>query len=943
MAFTGFDFRHTQSGGTAFPTDPAGCTSVLDGATYAAGGTPGYVAGGGYPSAYIDVNNAPDGRLGGAHSSSSIGIQFKVDVPNGDYDIRIAAASTVAATQCARVYFGGGASDFIDITSNVSGTATNVPTGSQMDATGAILTNANWISSQGTVRVTVKDGAGLRIGKNTSGALQLRHFAYQAVTAPLKDTTLDTDETGVKISTTGTTAAGSNAVSGLASPVGIAVGMTVTGPAIPAGVTVAAIGAQDASTGAITSLTLSTGTGVLAATGGALRFGYAPGLYEKQAFDKLIAPITVAVGGGQVANLAVQQADGTAHPHIGVKLADPMRTGTPTPWLYHTTKTFPGTATTHTFKIVQTDTSGVYSGSPYTTTFTLPVTLAPSKPTTGFYSMISTGAWLLRSTILSKFSAGLWKGYRGQAITASAVATSFLDLSNKMTTFAAQAGGGKWFSILLDAAGDWTTSLNGNGLSYDFKPWEGGGLIIAPATLPPLMKGGLYTRNQRGVQYQGLTWTGGIQETGGGSIRLDADLTKPLTIVHFEKCKFGALWDSANTDASVALKTDNSYGSPFVAIKVLRGADQVSGYNNEFFGCADAFQIHAARLISARWNTFRRIYGDNYPIAPGGLTYPYTEAGVATAVPDNYWDIGDNISYASMDNPSTYVIANGSLGAPHPDFIQIRNIDASGGETTQNDVWLLEENNITHSNVVNYATNDGGTTRYDVSRQFNIHTGPASVRSVVINNVGASMLIRGMDDTNVVDGYSEYNTMAGAARMPPSGPSGSTQFASLPLATVATGGKPGRKRIRKNIVANGNFGPALGSASEDNVFVNWSGAAPYPGTALTGPFRAETGDTTSTRQIYDFPADALTSAAKDVRKATWATFRPIVDAGAQFVRSRINPGESDTLTAVEAASLEAVTDSRPLGVQPGIVSLRWNNGAGETGAQAGSDVTFSVQ
>lgn len=72
------------------------------------------------------------------------------------------------------------------------------------------------------------------------------------------------------VSTTGTTTAGSAVVTGIPSTANLSVGMLAIGAAIPAGRTIASIDSA-------TQVTLSSGTSVTAATGGAIRFALVDG------------------------------------------------------------------------------------------------------------------------------------------------------------------------------------------------------------------------------------------------------------------------------------------------------------------------------------------------------------------------------------------------------------------------------------------------------------------------------------------------------------------------------------------------------------------------------------------------------------------------------------------------------------------------------------------
>lgn len=974
MAFTGFNFRQTAGGGTGFTSDPVGTTGVVSSPsaviypsslTLSGGGTvtAGYKTS---SAAGSNTNNTADMRLAGLHSITGTNVIFQVDVPNGQYDIRIGAgAAGSAAQQNARIYYGSGPNDFTDVTSGVingSGTATTVPNGSEMDGSGAILTDANWASQYsnatttvGTTRVAVKNGF-LQISRSAGGNLQLRHFSYQLVPGTLQAVTLDTDDTGVVINTTGTTTAGSAAVTAIPNITGIAPNMTVSGPAIPTGTTVASVGAPGTNS-AITSLTLSSGTNVTAATAGNLKFYYLPQLYEKEAIGKLVAPITYLSGS---ANFSVLTADKSgSHPYLDVKTADPNGSGYPQPFLYIKAAGFPGTASTHTFVIRQTDTSGNYTGSPFDTTLTLPVVFAPTKPTTGFYSKVSSGAWVMREAIRTKFLDGRWLGYKGQSLYQPSVkVTNFSDFVTQATTFAASAGANRWFQITLsgEVGSNWLTSYSNTGTSWNFRPDLGGGLIVTNDAISPVIYGNLYTGNQRGIEYRGLIWPGNqspgnIPQNGATAAwRVDGSGTN-LSVVIFRNCKFGMLYDPTMTDAALANGISGTgeagYGgllgvSGTTSIVSINGSDQISTINCDFWGSADAIRLTDVRIFESAWNRFRRIYGDCHAIAgtrvstPVSFTIPLTNASVADQEVVSY--VHDGVSWLCIDNPQT---GNSDLSdVIHPDYYQVRNA-ASG--VAQNTTALLLENNISHSNAINYNTDANGK-HYSYARQFlqggnDQNTTP--IRSVILNNFGASFQSRGADLFGVYDGYTEYNTFVTQAVLPASGTNPYTETTPSILADfVSTKRLPGRKRTRKNIATTIAASVSACLFSEDNQFIRWDTIAPLPDTVFTPGLFVKDSDPNFNRLGYSFPLDVVGTLPNDIRKATWSVFKPRVDAGTQEIRGRIGVGESDTLTNTQSATLVASTESQPTGTLAGPTQLRWND---TSGSAVGVDVTLIVQ
>lgn len=109
----------------------------------------------------------------------------------------------------------------------------------------------------------------------------------------------------LQVSLSGTTTAGSAVVTGLGSTTSLAVGMSAFGSTLPAGVTIASIDSA-------TQITLSTGTGVTAGTGTALRFGF------------LDAQTIGAAGGAHTQTLTATQIPAHNHP-----ISNPFNTTTP--------------------------------------------------------------------------------------------------------------------------------------------------------------------------------------------------------------------------------------------------------------------------------------------------------------------------------------------------------------------------------------------------------------------------------------------------------------------------------------------------------------------------------------------------------------------------------------------------------------------------------------
>lgn len=265
MAFTGFNFRSTL--GYVTDTQPSGygavCTFV-GGVSYSAGVGYGYIS---TAPTVANRSTSIDARIAGDHTLSSLLFQMRVDMPPGNYKFRFAAGATgVTAAQEALVWDGGCVDGATTVTNanltnyaastaftlnrytifgsnlykattagttgaaspptHTSGTATDgsvvwtfiksaiarfvnasVTNGSQMDATGAIHTNANWPANNAqSAQVTVTAGF-VTITRGQTSNLTLRHFAFDPQPTPLQPLAIF-DEYGAALGSSFTVFAG---------------------------------------------------------------------------------------------------------------------------------------------------------------------------------------------------------------------------------------------------------------------------------------------------------------------------------------------------------------------------------------------------------------------------------------------------------------------------------------------------------------------------------------------------------------------------------------------------------------------------------------------------------------------------------------------------------------------------------------------------------------
>lgn len=248
MNTIGFNLRSTVGYVTDVqPSGYAGVCTFIGAGAYSGG------AGFGYLSSNPTVaNNTTSGdvRLSGNHNYTSLLFQLRINIPSGNYKFRlgIGATGSTAAHDC--LIWDGGCYDGATLISNgnhtnytastafalnrytivgsnlykatvagttgaasapthTSGTATDgtvtwifiksailravnasVTNGSQMDATGAIHTNANWAANNAeSAQVAITQGF-ITITRGQTANISLRHFAYSAQSTPLTDALL---------------------------------------------------------------------------------------------------------------------------------------------------------------------------------------------------------------------------------------------------------------------------------------------------------------------------------------------------------------------------------------------------------------------------------------------------------------------------------------------------------------------------------------------------------------------------------------------------------------------------------------------------------------------------------------------------------------------------------------------------------------------------------
>ena len=131
-----------------------------------------------------DRSTGIDRRLCGLHYSVAIGNTYRVDLPNGNYNLRIAVGESIAA--------GNAYWDIKDGTTTFKTLAATTTPGSFLDANGVEHTKANWPANNTPLAFTITTGI-LRVVATTSNS-HIQHIyieeAASGATATLT-TTLD--------------------------------------------------------------------------------------------------------------------------------------------------------------------------------------------------------------------------------------------------------------------------------------------------------------------------------------------------------------------------------------------------------------------------------------------------------------------------------------------------------------------------------------------------------------------------------------------------------------------------------------------------------------------------------------------------------------------------------------------------------------------------------
>lgn len=555
MAYTGFNFRSTLGGGTSFPGDAG--TDVWAGLTNSSylavgsGGT-GYGWTGTAPSGgnSANLNSPADARLGGVSSLSSSN-NFRVDVPNGTYDVRIGVIrnSGTAARTGLKLTVGAGGVTNTDIFQIDSGSA-NVDNANALDASNNVFAKASWAASNVVKRVVVTQGfflLGLGSAANPGG---ISHFAYQEVVVPLADGVL-TDKSHI----TGHT------------------------PSLmesqPSG---KILGYLDFSVGSSTDIdyTITQADGVT------------PDPY-----------LTLTQAGSSW----VIKYNGTRHPGTG-----PTRTF----YVVQTDKT-PGKHAnspyqqTFTLNVLAAPTKPYNDGSRLAR-YSTDIFLRRLKVTSAFIVPYLTaggfGEWPGYSgqAFTQSITVYNWTQFMSAMGTLKAQAGA-----NKWFSIDLDIDGtSDWLTSTMAGS-----SGNPNG-DWDFKPELGGGLIIRnrPGGTAPIIRGCIYPRCMRGVHIDGL-----ILPTDGSisvtyCIRFDNGVSAggAISLVKITNCKFGCMFDPANS----AIDRTTLVASKCPAAIFLNGtAEQVIIGNNFFWGTGDCIMTRA-RLIHTYGNDFAYGLGDNY-------------------------------------------------------------------------------------------------------------------------------------------------------------------------------------------------------------------------------------------------------------------------------------------------------------------------------------------
>lgn len=672
-------------------------------------------------------------------------------------------------------------------------------------------------------------------------------------------------------------------------------------------------------------------------------------LYEKSPPGKLIGKIICSTG---PQNFTIYEADGTT-PNQYIRIRNILNDV----WLEYSNTYFPGTSDSYTFKIAQTDSSGIYSGSPHVTTITLPVILAPDKPTDGsILAKISTPAYLLRKKVVDFINANKWPGYRNQTFANTATVYSLTDLFNTMSTFSNQAlaaNNGGWYKIMIGTNGleDWNTAYS-NGPYINFLPEKGGGCLVqyAPGTAPYIY-GSIYTSNMRGVHWDGIQF---LQTFRMQDINTGPPFNKTISVLHFTNCGFGWYANPANDPANYETDWNNNRFN--VALYISGDMhQQLTVSNSVFKGCSDCFLSPNVWLFEVD-HCDVQLCNDDFirsgqlsPTSPGVQFLPNTANVQADGRCDNYLWIHDNVIRNCQDFPETWINSGQEAYFPHADHNQ-QQTQTFPNCPIQYRVMENELETMQTHKAFQLRNQSNGHVGW-IGRQFVIQSDIGPQYNVYINNVIGVTDLRGLE-TGCGVNYCEYNTFLGAASMPPS--SANTKITSISTYVARTNPMRGSHciaKLRKNIspVANGVYRdlnyPVI--YLEDNVkagFEGTKGTGFDPSLYMSGNFYADPIETVQLtgRVVYDLPTDNGSQLIADYRRYVFDIARPKVDAGAQCTTVRILANTTHVIQGDDASTMSISTYKHVPAVVNGAITISVANTANNTNTSVTANIASVV-
>lgn len=396
-----------------------------------------------------------------------------------------------------------------------------------------------------------------------------------------------------------------------------------------------------------------------------LDLGVTPTIYAMQPPGKLLHRINAKAGLSAPGNFAIT---GTLAPYLTVSDHNGEA------WVAASSTRMPDNAS-GTYGVQQTDASSTITGSPRTTTITPTIVSSqgrpanPTAPLTTVFGLIPTEDWLNYSEIKTLADA-CPQGFTGQALYTPAVqVASAAAAQAQITTFAAQAGNGRWFAIELmnGAAGAWT-----DGVAFpacDFLANGTGGLIIRPAAgQSPMLDGSWNSGGNvvRGIQFTGLTWTGSNHPSFSNGINFYIatwPVATSLSAVWIDNCQFYAKgW------------VRNAARDTFSAVTATT-MDFLFVRNCDFLGCAKHVDAYDCHVFVAFGNRARQGSDDFFGWSvSGAVRGAYAGGNTHSLIYDN-----------SFYDPIDYLPASINEGnIPHKDFGQGRLLTSYGPKGTSN-------------------------------------------------------------------------------------------------------------------------------------------------------------------------------------------------------------------------------------------------------------------